>query len=124
MPVDLPLIMSDLDGLCCLQNCCWTDIGIGAAMDEAGHENGWGCSSSDVEKKVTLLPIVRTVRRWLDNDDVRRIWRSWGLPSFCLDRIVRLELTGDGFHGWLIEEDGAPSYGAPAVYYDWCTFSV
>ncbi|KAL6000469.1 hypothetical protein ACLOJK_024168 [Asimina triloba] len=26
--------------------------------------------------------------------------------------------------GWLVEEDGAPSYGAPWVCCDWCTCSV
>ncbi|KAL5978405.1 hypothetical protein ACLOJK_029522 [Asimina triloba] len=63
----------------------------------------------------TLLPTIWTVSR---------IWRRWGLLSLCPDRIFRLGLAGDGFHGSLVEEDGAPYYGAPRVYCDWCTCSV
>ncbi|KAL6003630.1 hypothetical protein ACLOJK_023863 [Asimina triloba] len=101
------------DAWCC---CC------GRCCDVAGICRSWLAAGVCVEEDDCLDSVKVACRRRSS-----RIWRRRGLPSFCSDLIVRLELVGDGFHGWLVGEDGAPYYGAPWAacarsLYQWSTF--
>ncbi|KAL5978039.1 hypothetical protein ACLOJK_037062 [Asimina triloba] len=51
-----------------------------------------------------VLVMAWTACRWSMLMKFSGSWRRWGLPSFYPDQIFRLELAGDGFHGWLVEK--------------------
>ncbi|KAL6002155.1 hypothetical protein ACLOJK_037603 [Asimina triloba] len=88
---------------------CW-DVDRGGRRSEVYCEMGSLVLSVLTVVRPTLDPwkptaiMAWTACRWSTLMKFSGSWRRWGLLSFCPDQIFRLELVGDGFHGWLVEK--------------------